>query len=117
MALAAGIIQVASAFFLHWTDEQQGIVNAAVGLLVGFVTAAMVRLDKAIPLIGGLVQAVFAVGLAFGWELDPVAQSAVMALVSAVIGAYSRTQVTARVGPVEVRTDVQASGSPPASSS
>lgn len=101
MGLTAGVVQVLSAFVLHWTDEQQGLVNAALGLAAGVVTAAMVRLDRALPLLGGFVQALFAVGLAFGYELSPVAQSAVMALVSALVGAFTRTQVTAKVGPVE----------------
>lgn len=100
MGLAAGILQVLSAFVLHWTDEQQGLVNAALGLAAGIVTAAMVSLDRALPLLGGLVQALFAVGLAFGFELTPVAQSSVMALVSALVAAFTRTQVTAQVGPL-----------------
>lgn len=104
MGLTAGIVQVLSALVLHWTDEQQGVVNACLGLVAGIVTAAMVSLDRALPLLGGLAQAVFAVGLAFGWELTPVAQSAVLALLSAVVGAFSRTQVTATVGPVESPT-------------
>lgn len=101
MALAAGLIQVLSAFLTHWTDEQQGTLNAAIALVAGLVTAGMVSLDKALPLLGGLVQAVFAVGLAYGWEVTPEAQSAVLALVSAVTGAFIRTQVTAKVPAVE----------------
>lgn len=104
-ALIGGVVQVLSAFLLGWTDEQQGALNACLGLAAGIVTAAMVSLDKALPLVGGLVQAVFAVGVAFGAELDPVAQSAVMALVGALVGAYTRTQVTAAIGPVEARSD------------
>jgi hypothetical protein len=101
IALIAGLVQVVSAFIFHWTDEQQGTLNAALGLTAGIVVAAMVSLDKAVPLVGGFVQAVFSVGLAFGWELDPVAQSAVMALVSALVGAFTRTQVTAGPPAVE----------------
>lgn len=100
-ALAAGLLQVLSALVFHWSDEQQGALNAALALVAGLVTAAMVSLDKAVPLLGGVVQAVFAVGLAFGWDLDPVAQSAVLALVGALVGAFTRTQVTASVPAVE----------------
>lgn len=101
MALVVGLIQVLSAFVTHWTDEQQGTLNAAVALVGGLVTAGLVSLDKALPLLGGLVQAVFAVALAFGVEAAPEAQSVVLALVAAITGAFVRTQVTAKVPAVE----------------
>jgi hypothetical protein len=102
VAVLVALAQVLSALALHLSDEQQGSINAAVALVAGLVSALLVSLDKALPLIGGAAQAVISVGLAFGWQLDPVAQSAVMALISALTAAFLRTQVTAARGPVEV---------------
>ena len=102
LAMIVGLLQVLSAFLFHWTDEQQGALNGALALAAGVVTAALVSLDRAVPLVGGLVVAVFSVGTAYGLEVDPVAQSAVMALVTALMAAFVRTQVDVGMAPVEV---------------
>lgn len=106
LALLTGLLQVLSAIVFRWSDEQTGALNAALALAVGLVAAGVVSLDKAVPLVAGLAQALFAVGMAYGFELDPVAQSAIMALIAAVTGAFVRTQVTVSAPPVELAKGV-----------
>lgn len=108
VAVIAGVIQVLSAYLTGWTDEQQGALNAAVVLVAGLITAGMVSIERALPLTTGCVQALFAVALAFGWELTAAQQSAVLALVGAIGAAFVRTQVTVPVRPVETGRDVRA---------
>ncbi len=102
LALLVGLLQVASAFAFHWSDHQQGVLNGALTVIAGAVTAGMVSLDRAVPLVGGVVSAVISVGTAWGFVMDPRAQSAVMALVAAVVAAFVRTQVTVSTPPVEL---------------
>jgi hypothetical protein len=97
MALIAPVIQLVSALIFPLNDEQQGVLNALAAAVVGVVVAANVAVERALPLLVGLVQAVIAVGLAFGLELDPTAQSAFLALVGAVVAFFTRTQVTPKV--------------------
>jgi uncharacterized protein (DUF697 family) len=93
LALLSSMLQMISVFVLPLTDEQQGVINAALAAGAGLITAWMVSFDSMLPLLGGFIQSVISVGIAFGWELDPVAQTAIMAFVSAVAGAFVRTQV------------------------
>lgn len=95
LGLVAALVQLVSAMIFPLTDEQQGVLNGLAFVVAGVIVAATVSLDRALPLLVGLAQAVVAVGLAFGWELDPTAQSAALAFVAAVTALFVRTQVVA----------------------
>lgn len=97
LALVTSIIQVVSAFVLPLTVTQQGVLNAAAVAVMGLVTAIMVNSDQLAPLVLGVIQALLAVGLAFGLAMTPENQSVIMAFAAAVIGMFVRTQVEAPV--------------------
>lgn len=98
LGFLAALIQLVSAVIFPLSDEQQGVLNGLLAVVAGVVVAAMVSLEKAVPLLVGLAQAVIAVGLAFGMELDPVAQSAIMGVVVAGVSLFTRTQVVVGTG-------------------
>lgn len=97
MALVTPLIQLISALVFPLNDEQQGVLNAAAAAALGVIVAFQVSVEKALPLLAGLVQAVIAVGLAFGLELAPETQSAILATVAALVGFFVRTQVAPKV--------------------
>lgn len=97
MALVTPLIQIVSALIFPLTDEQQGILNGLAAAILGFVTAALVSIEKALPMLAGLVQAVIACALAFGVEITPEVQTAILAIVAAVVGFFVRTQVSPKL--------------------
>jgi hypothetical protein len=103
LALFAALVQGVSAFFFELTVTQQGVLNAAAVAVAGIVTAAMVARDHLPPAILGALQAVLAVGLAFGLDLSPERQTVIMTLAAAVVAMFVRTQVTAPVPATDLR--------------
>lgn len=97
LGLVAAAIQLFSAIFVPLSVDQQGTLNAVAAALLGLIAAFMVSADKGVPLIAGLMQAVMACALAFGFDLSPTFQGAVMAFVSSIVAMYVRTQVTAPI--------------------
>ncbi len=95
VALVAPLLQLISTFILPLTTEQQGLLNGAIAALFGIIAAVKISAEKALPLLAGFVQAVLSVALAFGVEIPADAQTAIMALIGAVVGFYTRTQVFA----------------------
>jgi hypothetical protein len=95
----ATFIQVISALFLHWTDNQQAVLNAAISALLGFVAAAAVAVDKALPAVVGVVQAVLSVAIGFGAHITDSQMSMISALVAAGVALWTYDRVTAPVGP------------------
>lgn len=93
MGIAGALIKFVSVFVFPLTDEQQGVLNGLVAVLFGAITAAMVSWEKAVPLLVGTVEAVIAVGMAFGLEWTPEMQTTVIVLVGAIGAAFTRTQV------------------------
>jgi hypothetical protein len=85
-ALAASVL-LAAIQFLNVPDTISGALNAVVLAGAGFATAATVSAERALPALTGLVQAVFAVFLAYGSPLSDSAQTGILALIAAV-GAY-----------------------------
>lgn len=85
-ALAASVL-LAVIQFVNVPDTISGALNAAVLAGAGFATAAMVSAERALPALTGLVQAVFAVFLAYGSPLAESTQTGILALIAAV-GAY-----------------------------
>lgn len=95
-AMAATLAQ---ALFLlaPWSDEVHGVINAALLAAAGFLTAAYVSVDAALPALTGLLKAVFAVVLAFGVNLPDTTQVAILAIVTAAGAFLVRREVSAKV--------------------
>lgn len=102
MALVTPLIQLVSALVFPLTDEQQGVLNGLAALVLGAIVAAQVSVDRLLPLLAGLAQAVMSVGLAFGLELAPETQSAILALVAGAVGLFVRTQVVPKVSAQQI---------------
>lgn len=97
--LFAALIQLVSSQFIALTSQQQGTLNAVVVAVLGFVVAASVSEEKAVPAVAGLIQAVLSCVLAFNVPgITPALESAVMAFVAAGSAFFVRTQVTAHGG-------------------
>jgi len=99
--LVATLIQSIALLF-PLTSEVQGAVNAASLALAGFLTAAMVSVDAALPALTGLLKAVFALVLAFGVNVPDATQVGILAVVTALGAFFVRQNVTAKIGPREV---------------
>jgi hypothetical protein len=97
LALVAALVQGISAFFFPLTVDQQGVINALAVAAVGLITAVIVKSDNVLPAITGVGKALLALGLAFGLNWSPDAQSAAMILVTAVAAFAIRDRVTAPV--------------------
>jgi hypothetical protein len=106
LGLIAAIVQVASAFVFHLTIDEQGTLNAVAVAVAGLLTALAVKSEQLAPLILGLVQAVIAVGLAFGLVLSPDNQSVIMSLAAAVVAMFVRSVVVAPVAATVPRATV-----------
>jgi hypothetical protein len=98
LALLASLVQIISSFIFPITDEQQSLLNGAFAVIAGGITAAMVGLDKLLPLLAGIVQAVLSVAVGFGLEMTNEQQSILMAFVAALVGIWGvRPQVEAKI--------------------
>lgn len=98
MSLFAGLLAMASALGLSLSVEQQGVLNAALAMIFGAITAVKVASEKAVPALVGAFKALIAVALAFGWTLSPEVQSSVVLVVELVLtGVLVRPNVTAPV--------------------
>jgi hypothetical protein len=95
----AMVANVAMAVLLLFPlDENvQGALNAAILAAAGFLTAAWVSVDAALPALVGLIKAGFAALLAFGTPLPDNVQVGILAIVTAAGAFFVRQQVTARV--------------------
>jgi hypothetical protein len=101
MALIGSGIAMISAFIFPLTTDQQGVLNAGVVAVFGLVTAALLAKEKLVATIEGLARAVFAIGLAFGWDLPPDKQAVILTFVSLASALWFRPQVVASVPPEE----------------
>lgn len=99
LALIGTAIQLFSALVLPLSDGVQGALNAAAVAVLGFVGAAMVSAEKAVPAAVGLFQAALALGVAFGLDLAPETQSTVMAFVGVLATFITRQLVVSPVAP------------------
>lgn len=82
---------------------QVSLVNAFAATAVGFVVAVVVRSDRWVPSLLGLIKAAGALVIGFGLDWSAQSQSAVMLLAAAVTAVITRTQV---VAPIPLRVDV-----------
>ena len=99
MAFLSSAIAVFSAFILPLSDEQQGVLNAIVVALFGFITAALLDKEKFVPALVGLTKAVIAVAISFGLHWTPEQQGLALSLVVAAAALWYRPQVVASVPP------------------
>jgi len=97
LAFISSMIAVISALIFPLTDEQQGVLNAVVVALFGFITAALLAKEKLVPAIVGLIKAVIAVAISFGLHLTPETQGLVLTLVATAAALWYRPQVVASV--------------------
>lgn len=96
--LVATLLQ-SIALLLPINAATQGAVNAATVALAGFLTAAMVSVDAALPALVGLIKALFALLMAFGTHIAEPTQVGILAVVTALGAFFVRQQVVAKVGP------------------
>lgn len=96
-AFLAAVLQVVSSLFLHWSDNQQALLNAAIAALLGFLAAAAVAFDKALPAVVGVVQAIISVAVGFGLHVTDSQLSMITAMVAAGVALWTRDRVTAPV--------------------
>jgi hypothetical protein len=87
--------------------EVQGAANAVILAVAGFLTAAWVSVDAALPALTGLIKAVFALILAFGVNLPESTQVGILAVVAGVFAFFERQNVTAKVGPSQPAAHVR----------
>jgi hypothetical protein len=73
--------------------------SAAAVALGGFLTAATVSAEKALPALIGVVKAVFALVVVLGVDLAPSLETGIIMVVSAVGMAFVRQNVTAPTPP------------------
>lgn len=96
--LLAAVLQMLNMFWLHWTDDQTAVVNGAISIVLGAVATALVSVDRLLPLLAGVAQAVLNVGLVFGLPWSATEVGSVLAVVAAVVAFIGvRPQVTASV--------------------
>jgi hypothetical protein len=109
--LLALLISHAGGLSPAWHTALEALIYAAAGL----ATAIVVRGDRLAPAILGLGQALLAVALSLGVDLDITQQTAIMTAVSIVVAAFVRTQVDAPLPPTPpVPTQLPAPPPPPA---
>ena len=96
--LIAAILQYANLVWLHWSDHQTAVVNGAISIVLGAVAVAFVSVDRLLPLLSGVAQAVIDVALAFGAHWSQGAITAFMAVLAAALAFFGvRPQVVASV--------------------
>lgn len=96
LSLVTVAVQLATAFGLDLTNDQQSVINAASVAVVGVLTAITVH-DGIGAAVLGLVQAGVALAVGFGLHWSPDQQSTVLATVAAIVAMFVRTQVSAKV--------------------
>lgn len=103
-AFLTSAIAMFSALVLPLTEGQQAVLNALVAAILGLITAVVLKTDGISAAVLGLVKAALAVGIGFGWVLEPTTQAVVMTFAAAVTGMFIRTQEVAPE-PARVRPD------------
>ena len=83
-----------------WPAETVGAVAGALVLIGGAVEAALVSVDRALPLLVGVAKAVLAVVAAFGLNIPDNHVAALMAVLTVIGGLATRAQVSAVQPPV-----------------
>ena len=92
---------------LDWSQEQLGVVMAAVTTAFGIYTAYVTR-DTMLGVVVGFAKSVLILLVTFGIEIRPETMAAILGFVTVVVGFFQRTQTS----PLKVPTfrDNRASG-------
>lgn len=96
-ALVAAVIQVISVFVFPFTDEQMGLLNAAVALLAAVVTAFSMAAEKGLAVLLGGANVLIQLAMAFGLELSTAQQMAAATLATLLAGWLTRQNAVAPV--------------------
>ncbi|MEU4218112.1 hypothetical protein [Actinoplanes sp. NPDC026623] len=96
LALIAAGVKLASAFWLHLSDDQQTLVNAGAAATAGLLVAFLVH-DGIQAAVLGFAQAVLALGVGFGLDMPADQQAVLLSFIAVAVGMFERTQVTAPV--------------------
>lgn len=96
-AALAALVQFISAFVIHVSIEQQGVIAAVAVAVFGFIGAAKLHDGTWAAAAVTVVKALIALGLAFGLHWGPEQQSTILLVVQAVLTLFVREQVTAPV--------------------
>jgi len=97
LGLVAVIVQALVAWGVDLTKDQQGYINAAATALMGLILAVTVSHEQVVAAAGGLLGAVLQLAVAFGAHISQDQIATAGAVVTAVLAAWLRTQVTAPV--------------------
>jgi hypothetical protein len=102
-ALAATLLQYLNTVVFHFSDGQTAAVNAVIALVLGAAAAAFISVDKALPFLAGIAQAVIDLALAFGVHWSQGSILAFMAAANAFLAFVGvRPHVVASVPPRRV---------------
>ncbi|SEG92567.1 hypothetical protein SAMN04489712_13436 [Thermomonospora echinospora] len=97
LALVAVAVQFLVAWGVDLSEAQQAGINAVATMAMGLAISWVVAKDKVIPAAAGLLTAVLQLMVSFGWDISQQQIATAGAMVTAVLGLYLRTQVTAPV--------------------
>lgn len=97
LTLFATVVRLGAAFFVHLTDGQQAVLNAAATAVAGLIVAVWVKKDGQVAAILGVAQALLALAIGFGLGFTAERQAIIMSVVGAVAAAFIHTQVVAPV--------------------
>jgi len=96
-AIKALIAVLCLTVFTGVSADGQTAINALAAAILGVVVAVQVSAEKALPLVVGLVEAGLYVAVAFGMNVTPDVQAALLVAVGAVVAVITRDRVTAKV--------------------
>ncbi|POM25875.1 hypothetical protein BTM25_02580 [Actinomadura rubteroloni] len=101
-ALWTALTTVAVQFLVAWgvdlSEQQQAWINAATTAVMGLVIAVSVARDQIVPAASGVLAALLQLAVSFGADIDQKQITTAGALLTAVLGLWLRSQVTAPVG-------------------
>jgi hypothetical protein len=103
LSLFATAVRLIAAFFTPIDPDQQAWLNAGATALAGVVVAIWVRRDGQVAALLGFAQALLALAVGFGLNLDEEGQALIMSFVGTIAAAFVRTQVSAPVSAEGVR--------------
>lgn len=94
LTLFATAVRLLGAFVIDLSGDQQAVLNAAATAIAALTVAFMVR-DGQVAAILGVAQALLALAIGFGLDVNAEHQAVIMSFVGAVVAAFVRTQVVA----------------------
>jgi small basic protein len=99
VAIVEMIVQVVlgGLLVLPIPDQLDGYWSAAVLAIGGVVTAAWVAREKLLPAVVGVIKGIVALVVALGMHLAPSVETGLIAMASAAVAFWLRTQVRAPI--------------------